>query len=132
MRTTGILTPLPSAVFKDGKSHALISERSVNKLDNLSCVFISEWEYIFWVTYVFRRQQRFSTLTDDDVNVVEQSFALKNKYASQHQDSSRYLSRDFNLEGHNITLSEVIGLIYNTSRFFKIIILLGGIKKQML
>ena len=37
--------------------------------------------------------------------MVEQSFARKSKYRSQYQDSSRYLLRNFNLEGHNITIT---------------------------
>ena len=35
--------------------------------------------------------------------MVEKSFAWKGKCGSQYQDLSHYISRDFNLEGHDIT-----------------------------
>ena len=42
----------PIMALKGGKPHALTSRWSADRLDNLSCVRISEWEYIFQVTYV--------------------------------------------------------------------------------
>ena len=69
-------------MFKGDKSHVLTSGQSADKLDYLSCVCISEWEYIFQVIYILRWQQRLSTKTDGVVNVVEQSFARKGKYRS--------------------------------------------------
>ena len=58
--TSSSISP-PTVVFKGGKPYALISRQSANRLDNLSCVYISEWEYIFRVTYVLRWQQRLFT-----------------------------------------------------------------------
>ena len=40
---------------------------------------------------------------------MEQSFARKGKCRSQYQNLSRYLSRDFNTEGHNITIAFPLG-----------------------
>ena len=51
--STGFSTSPPTVVLKSGKSHTLISEQFANRLANLSCIHISEWEYTFWVTYVF-------------------------------------------------------------------------------
>ena len=34
--------------------------------------------------------------------MVEQSFIWKDKYGTQYQNLSHFLSRNFNLEGHNI------------------------------
>ena len=53
LRLTNFSTLSSTMVFKSGKSHALTSRQSVNRLDNLSCVYIREWVYIFRVTYVF-------------------------------------------------------------------------------
>ena len=47
LRPTGFSTSLPIVAPKVGKSHALTSGQSTDRLDNLSCVCISEWEYTF-------------------------------------------------------------------------------------
>ena len=52
LRPTGFSTSLPIVVPKGGKPHALTSRRSADRLDNLSCVYISKQEYTFQVTYV--------------------------------------------------------------------------------
>ena len=39
----------------------------------------------------------------------------KSKCGSQYQDSSRYLLRDFNPEGYNITPANVFGLFLDVS-----------------
>ena len=52
LRPTGFSTSPPTVVLKGGKPHASTSGRSADRLDNLSCVRISEWEYTFRVTYV--------------------------------------------------------------------------------
>ena len=57
----GFSTSPPTVVFKGGKPHALTSGQSLDGFDNLSCVCMSEWEYTFWVTYVFRWQRRLFT-----------------------------------------------------------------------
>ena len=61
LRPTGFSTSLSTMAPKGGKPHALASGQSADRLDNLSCVRISEWEYIFRVTYVLRWQQYLST-----------------------------------------------------------------------
>ena len=109
MHPIGFSTSPPNVVFKDGKPHVLTSRQFADRLDNLSCIHISEWEYIFRVTYVLRWRQHFLTLTGGVVDVMEQSFARKSKCGSQYQDSSRYLSRDFNPEGHNIIIAFLLG-----------------------
>ena len=52
LHSTGFSTSPPIVVLKGGKPHASISKQSADGLDNLSCVSISEWEYIFRVTYI--------------------------------------------------------------------------------
>ena len=52
LRLTGFSTISPTVALKGGKPHALTSGRSANRLDNLSYVHISEWEYTFRVIYV--------------------------------------------------------------------------------
>ena len=91
-----------TVVLKDDKPHALTSRQSIDRLDNLSCIRISEWEYTFRVTYILRWRRRFSTETGGVVNMVKQSFAQKSKCGSQYQNSSHYLSRDFNPEDLSI------------------------------
>ena len=98
MHLTGFSTSPPTVVLKGGKPHALTSGRSADKLHNLSCVHISKWEYTFQITYVFRWRQCFFTETGGVVNMVEQSFARKDKFGSQCQNLLCYLLRDFNLE----------------------------------
>ena len=61
LRPTSFSTSPPNVVFKDSKHHALTSSRSLDGLDNLSYVRISEWEYTFRVTYILRWRQRLST-----------------------------------------------------------------------
>ena len=102
LHSTGFSTSLPAVVPKGGKPHALTSGQSADRLDNLSYICISEWEYTFQVTYVLRWQQRLSTQTGGGVNMMEQSFAQKGKCRSQYQNSSRYLSHDFNPEDLSI------------------------------
>ena len=55
LRLTGFSTLSPTVVLKGGKLHALTSGQYENRLDNLSCICISEWEYAFQVTYIGRR-----------------------------------------------------------------------------
>ena len=52
MPLTGFSTSSPTVVLKGGKPHDLISRRSADWLNNLSCVRISEWKYTFQVTYI--------------------------------------------------------------------------------
>ena len=52
LRSTGFSTLPPTVVLKGGKPHASTCGRSIDKLDNLSCVRINEWKYTFQVTYV--------------------------------------------------------------------------------
>ena len=47
-------------VLKGNKSYTLTSRQSVDKLDNLSCVRINEWEYTFQVTYILGNVQYLS------------------------------------------------------------------------
>ena len=61
LRLTGFSISTPTVVLKDSKPHALTNRQSADRFDNLSCVHISEWEYIFQVTYVLRWRQRLST-----------------------------------------------------------------------
>ena len=61
LRPTGFSTSSPTVVLKDGKPHALTCGRSADRLDNLSCICISEWEYTFRVTYIQGDVRRFST-----------------------------------------------------------------------
>ena len=56
---TGFSTSPPTVAPKGGKPHALTSRRSANRLDNLSCIYISKWKYTFQVTYILRWQQCF-------------------------------------------------------------------------
>ena len=74
--STGFSTSPPTVVLKGDKPHASTNEQSTDRLDNLSCVRISEWEYTFRVTYILVAR-RLSTETGSIVNVVEQSFARK-------------------------------------------------------
>ena len=71
-------------VLKGDKLHTSTSERSADKLDNLSCVRISEWEYTFQVIYVLGNVQRLSTQIGSVVNVIKQSLAQKDKCGSQY------------------------------------------------
>ena len=57
LRPTGFSTSLPTVAPKGCKTHVLTSGRSADRLDNLSCVRISEWVYTFQVTYVFKWQR---------------------------------------------------------------------------
>ena len=59
LRPTGFSTS-PIVVLKGGKPHTSTSERSADRLDNLSCVRISEQEYTFQVTYVHGGDDVFS------------------------------------------------------------------------
>ena len=43
------------------------------------------------------------------MDVVEQRFTWKDKCGSQYQDSSRYLLRDSNFKGHDITIAFFLG-----------------------
>ena len=52
LHSTSFSTSLSTVVLKAGKSHASISRQSVNMLDNVSCVYINEWKYVFQVTYI--------------------------------------------------------------------------------
>ena len=52
LRPTGFSTSPPTVVLEGGKPHASTSGRSADRLDNLSCVRINEWEYTFRVTYI--------------------------------------------------------------------------------
>ena len=52
LRPTSFSTLPPIVAPKGGKPHALTSEQSADRLDNLGCVHINEWKYIFRVTYV--------------------------------------------------------------------------------
>ena len=52
LRPTGFSTSPLTVVLKGGKLNASISGRSADRLDNLSCVRISEWKYTFRVIYV--------------------------------------------------------------------------------
>ena len=61
LRPTGLSALPPTMVLKGGKSHASISGQSADRLDNLSCIHISEWEYTFRVTYILRWRQGLST-----------------------------------------------------------------------
>ena len=61
LRSTGSSISPSIVAPKGNKPHALTSEQSADRLDNLSCVHISEWEYTFWVTYVLKWWQRLST-----------------------------------------------------------------------
>ena len=61
LRPTGFSTSPLTMIFKSGKPHALISGQFADRLNNLSCVRINKWEYIFRVTYIFRWQRRLFT-----------------------------------------------------------------------
>ena len=61
LRPTGFSTSSPTVMLKGGKPHASTSGRSADRLDNLSCVYISEWEYTFQVTYVLSNVRCLST-----------------------------------------------------------------------
>ena len=98
----GFSTSPPTITPKDGKPHALTSRQSVDKLDNLSCVRISEWKYTFQVTYVLVAMTSFHLNRWHCWYSRAEFYSEKGKCGSQDQDSSRYLSRDFNSEGHNI------------------------------
>ena len=50
----GFSTLSPTVVLKGSKPHALTNRQSVDRLDNLSCICISEWEYTFRVIYILR------------------------------------------------------------------------------
>ena len=52
MHPTDFSNSPPTVAPKGGKPHALTSRRSADRLNNLSSVRISEWEYTFRVTYV--------------------------------------------------------------------------------
>ena len=52
LRPTGLSTSPPTVVLESGKPHASTSRQSADRLDNLSCIRISNWKYTFWVTYV--------------------------------------------------------------------------------
>ena len=54
LRPTGFSNSPPTVALKGGKSHALASGQFEDRLDNPSCLRISEWEYTFLVTYVLR------------------------------------------------------------------------------
>ena len=71
LRLTGFSTSPSIVVLKDSKPHASTSGQSVGKLDNLSCVRISEWKYTFQVTYVQGNLRRLSTSTGGAVEVLE-------------------------------------------------------------
>ena len=62
LRPTGFSTSPPIVVLEGGKPHASTSRQSADKLDNLNCVHISEWEYTFRVTYIQGDIQCLSTL----------------------------------------------------------------------
>ena len=61
LRLTGFSTSPPTVVLEGGKPHASTNRQSADRLDNLSCVCISEWDYIFRVTYVQGDVRRLST-----------------------------------------------------------------------
>ena len=52
LRPTGFSTSLFTVMLKGGRFYALASDQFVDRLNNLSCVCISEWEYAFQVTYI--------------------------------------------------------------------------------
>ena len=52
LHSTGFSTSPLTMVLEGGKAHNSTSRQSADRLDNLSCVRISEWKYIFRVTYV--------------------------------------------------------------------------------
>ena len=49
---TGFSTSPPTVAPKSDKPHALVSGQSADRLDNLSCIRINEWENIIQVTYI--------------------------------------------------------------------------------
>ena len=51
LRLTGFSTLPSTMVLKGGKPHTSSSGRSADRLNNLSCIRISKWEYIFQVIY---------------------------------------------------------------------------------
>ena len=55
LHSTGFSNSSPIVLLKSSKSHALTIKQFADKFDNLSCIYINEWEYIFQVTYVVRR-----------------------------------------------------------------------------
>ena len=52
LRRNSFSTSPLTVLLKGGKFHASTSRQSADRLDNMSCVRISEWEYTFHVTYV--------------------------------------------------------------------------------
>ena len=48
-------------MLKGGKLYVSTSGQFADKLDNLSCIRINEWEYIFQVTYILGGIRRLST-----------------------------------------------------------------------
>ena len=54
LHPTGFSISPPTVVPKSGEIHTSICRQSADKLDNLSCIRISEWEYFFRVIYVLR------------------------------------------------------------------------------
>ena len=53
LHPTSFSTLPPTVVLKGSKPHPSISRQSIDRLNNLSCIYISEWEYTFQVTYIF-------------------------------------------------------------------------------
>ena len=62
-------------VLKTCKPHTSPSGQFADRFDNLSCVYISEWEYTFQVIYILEDIRRLFTSIGSVDNVVEQSFA---------------------------------------------------------
>ena len=50
---TDFLTSPPTVVLKSGKPYISTSKQSVNRLNYLNCICMSEWKYNFQVIYVF-------------------------------------------------------------------------------
>ena len=89
LRPTGFSTSPPTVVLEGGKPHASTSGQSADKLDNLSCVCISKWEYTFWVTYIQGDVRRLSVKVVEvirwKVNKVEVN--IKTRHVTCHVTS---------------------------------------------
>ena len=115
MRPTDFSTSPLTMTPKSSKLHVLTSGQSANRLDNLSCVRISEWKYIIEVTYVLVATTSFYLNRWRCQYGGVESNLKKSKCRSQYQDLLCYLSHDFNSEDHDITriIMNFIGLNIN-------------------
>ena len=109
LHSTGFSTSPPTVMPKDGKPYALTSGRSADRLDNLSCIHISEWKYPFQVTYILVATTSFHLNQWRCRCSGAELCSEKSKCGSKYQDLSRYLSRDFNPESHDITIAFLLG-----------------------